>query len=402
MSAKRNPKAEWTETLRMVHGAKNIAEAMTNLQLCGHYPDDPESQSLYRATCEKFNARDQLRKLEREWQRRDHYTGPQLYTGSAPKPIDFQTEAADQVEEARTRLDKDFSRAIAMPWTRLHGEIGHGLLPEQFWALAADSGMGKTTLVSSAIEQWLRLARKVFMLPLEQGVDTTRLYLAALATGHSVKLVLKNAWDQLPSMAKGEIEGHLLWQEDAGSESLYLHPEGRPRVKDIPAIYKRAAAFGAEVVVIDHIHRIPTRSHDEYADLCATIKEMSKLHKIPTLATAQNHRGQGPGAGDRLKAHLLPMVDRIQGGKVLEQECDVVLGAYRPLMEGLEDDVLRGIRAGAIKVKDYLIPNVVRVAGLKARLEGNAGWTVDLIWDKGRIVDPDDERARNIEEKYDV
>lgn len=405
--ARRNPKLSTSELLAAqarLREPKHYAEAVTNLQLCGYYPDDPEARSLYTATAKKWDAREELRKLEREWQRLDRFTGPRLHTGDeAPLPaVDFGAEAQDQVEEARTRLDLDFASAIKMPYTSLDQAVGHGLLPEQFWVLAGDSGQGKTTVVMSMAELWLRANRRLFILPLEQGADTTRLYLAALATGYPVRSVLKNDWSALPPLAKGEIEANLLWQEDAGAPLLHLVREGRPTVRQIPQLYRRAADFGAEAFIIDHIHRIPTRDHNEYADLCATIVEMAKTYKIPALATAQNHRGTGPGAGDRLKAHLLPYVDRIQGGKVLEQEASVILGAYRPLKDGLDDQTLAELRRGQLSVRDYLKPNVVAIAGLKARIEGNAGWVVDLTWERGRIVDPDDERAQRLEERYGV
>jgi hypothetical protein len=268
------------------------------------------------------------------------------------------------------------------------------------WVVAADSGQGKTTWIMSAIDAWLFERRRIFGLPLEQGIDTTRIYLAALANALPVKSVLKNEWLSLPDGAKDLITQHLDWQTSEGTEHLHLHREGLVKPKEIPALYRRAADFGAEVFFIDHIHRIRCRAFDEYEDLCASIVEQAKVWKIPAIVTAQNHRGVGPV--DRLKAHLLPNVDRIQGGKVLEQEAAVVLGVYRPVRDDLDDETLSQIRRGLLPVKEYLKPFTVGVAGLKARIEGEIGWTVELQWHQGRIIDPDDERAKTIEERYEV
>jgi hypothetical protein len=379
---KRNPKLSASEMLAVrarTREATSYADELAFLQLCGHYPNDPDSRSLYRAAAERWGVAKLMGKDE---------------------PAPFATEATSQVAEARTRLDRDFSTAPKMPWTSLHHAIGHGLLPEQMWTVAADSGQGKTTWIMSVVDQWLLEKHRIFGLPLEQGIDTTRIYLAALANRLPVKSVLKNEWLSLPDGAKDMMTQHLDWQQDEGQQLLHLHRHGLVKPREIPQLYRRAADFGADVFFIDHIHRIRCRSHDEYEDLCASIVEGAKQWKIPALVTAQNHRGIGPV--DRVKAHLIPNVDRIQGGKVLEQESAVVLGVYRPLKDDLDDETLSGIRRGMVPVKDHLKPFTVGVAGLKARIEGEVGWSIDLQWDKGRIVDPEDERIKHIEDRYGV
>jgi hypothetical protein len=379
--AKRNPKLSTSEMLAVrakTREPTSYAEEQMLLQLCGYYPEDPDARSLYRAAAEKWGiklVKDEL-------------------------PTSFAAEAGRQVNEARLRLDKDFSRAPRMPWSSLHRAIGHGLLPEQMWVVPADSGQGKTTWVMSVTDRWLLEKRRIFGLPLEQGVDTTRIYLAALANALPVKSVLKNEWMSLPDGAKEMIAAHLDWQEGEGQQLLHLHPSGIVKPREIPRLYKQAADFGAEVFFIDHIHRVPTGSYQEWVDLVASIVECAKQWKIPALVTAQNHRGVGPV--DRIKAHLFPSVDRIQGGKVLEQEASVVFGIYRPLVAEITDDELAQIRRGMLPVKDYLKPNTVALGGLKARIEGEIGWQVELQWDKGRIVDPEDERIAALEERYEI
>ncbi len=388
MRAGRNPRLSPFEMLAAaakMRRTESYAEEVVFLQLCGHYPDDRESRSLYRAAAERWGVT----------------VGPRLVESERnPAVFDFAAEAVSQVGEATERLAQDFSILPRVPWPSLHTAIGHGLLPDHFWTVAADSGQGKTTWVMSLVESWITAKRRVFGLPLEQGIDASRVYLAALASNLSVKSVLKNDWSALPSDARGTLARHLDWQAKEGAHYLHLHRDGRVTPHELPDLFREAKDFGAEVFFIDHIHRIKVRSYDEYASLPATIKELSKEWKIPTIATAQNHRGVGPV--DRVKAHLIPNVDRIQGGKVLEQESDVVLGVYRPFVADISDETMAEIRRGTVSAREHLQPFTVGVAGLKGRIEGEVGWVVNLKWDRGRIVDPEEEQQKATENRYNL
>ncbi len=393
----RNRKLEPFEVLAMqakLRQPTSHNDETINFQLMGYYPDDPTSRDMYRALAKKWEAREALARLEREWAQQDRGQG-------APSPVlDFHAENVAQVRDALARMEMDFSKIPRFPWTSLHDAVGHGLLPESFTVVPADSGMGKTTFVMSLCQGWLDEGRRIYMLPLEQGVDVTRLYLAALACRLSVKAVIKNDWGSLPKDAFDQIQDHVRWQCGAGSKQLYLHPEGRVPAKKIPALYRQAADFGAELFVIDHIHRVRVKDYSEYEDMCSSVVEGAKEHMLPALASAQNHRGVGPQ--DRLKAHVLPLVDRVQGGKVLEQECSLMLGVFRPMIADIEDGTMKAIRAGRLPVKDYIKPLTVGVANMKARVEGEVGWVIELTWRGGRIIDAEDEAKRQLEEKYNV
>lgn len=384
----RNPKVSIEERLRLHHTLTptSLPEAVTNLELMGVYRDDPDELKTYKALYEKFGATTELRRIEREMDRRTFYPGPQLVTGSPPaRAVNFAQEASEQVTEARDLLHQDFDACPRLCWPSLHEAIGHGLLPGQFWSIAASSGHGKTTWCMNLVSRWLKEGRRIFMLPLEQGVDTSRVYLAALDQRLAVKKVLSHRWNELPSFAKANVEAHLLWQETEGAKLFHLHRDGRVPATHLAAIYRQAADFGADVVVVDHLHRIRCRDHNEYADMCQQIQELSKTLRIPTLGMAQMNRGQGPI--DRLKPFLIPAVDGIQGGKILEQESHVVLGLYRPLQRDLDKGTMGELRRGQLDIGPYLVPNTVGTVVLKSRIVGEIGTVIDLVYDRGRIVD---------------
>lgn len=353
--------------------AKSLNQEYLNLELCGYYPDDPDpiAQSYYRSAREKWHA---PLKLATE--------------GDLP---DFTSRTRQQVRQARELIQQDYDQCVRMPWPSLHRVIEHGLLPTQLWTVAAASGHGKTTFAMNLVQGWVAAGKRVYVVPLEQPTEVMRVYLAALTLGFPTKLALANRWrEMLNPTAQDAVDRELVEQENNG-ELLHFSDVDFLTVSGLPAVLEEARQFGADVVLIDHVHHILGEGRNRYAEfeaICQTMHRFTKDTRIPVVAMAQLHRGQ---MRDRVKPYLPPDIETIQNGDVLRQVSSVVMGLFRPLLDLVTKSELQRIRMGQAPIRDFLKPNTMAVSVLKSRVSGDIGETVDLTYNRGRIEDPEPE-----------
>lgn len=373
----RNPKLGPAELLRALGSmpvAKSLNEQFLAFELCGHYPDDPESKHLYDAA-------------RQQW----HVT-PLRLADDLDIP-DFDARTRTQVRNARDLIHEDWSQCVTMPWPVLHDAIGHGLLPYQLWTIAASSGHGKTTFAMNLVRAWVEQGKRVYVVPLEQPTEVMRVYLAALTLGFPTRLALANKWREILSpAAQDAVDAELVRQQDE-AELLHFSDVDFLTVSALPRVLAEAQQFGADVVLIDHVHHILGEGRNRYAEfetICQVMHRFGKDTRIPVVAMAQLHRGQ---VRDRLKLYRPPDIETIQNGDVLRQVSSVVLGLFRPLLAMLTKAEEQHIRLGE-SVKPYLKPNTMGVGVLKSRISGDMGEVVDLRYDRGHLSNPDSEDPR--------
>lgn len=319
-------------------------------------------------------------------------------------PEQTSAGAADQVLDALTRLKIDPRTLLRLPWDSLHDLLGY-LWPEQFWVVAAATGNGKSTFLMQLINAWASQKRRIYFLPLEQPADVMRQYWAALANDLDPARVLQNDWASLPRDAQHRVTEHLKWQAELSGGRTRVHfSDARYVSEDILAEEMlHALAFGADVVIIDHIHRLDLGTGNSWNGLvriCQAIKEGAKNCRIPVLAAAQMHRDK---EGDVLAPFLPPKPTAIQGGEVIRQEADVALGLYRPLLASFTPDDARDIRAGKAKVGPFLEPHCVGAHVLKHRVRGSTfGDIVKLKYLHGKITCSETEDRLAYEGRLDL
>jgi hypothetical protein len=251
------------------------------------------------------------------------------------------------------------------------------------------------------VAHWLEQGRPVYMLPLETGPDVMRATLAALRTGLDTARVLAGRWDELPPDAVRRIAGDMSWQMGPqGRELLYFNRQSDVGQKDLEVIMCEAAIFGADVVIIDHVHELGTGKGNPWNGfklLCSAINDQAKEKRIPILTTAQMHRGDR----DRLARHQPPNPMSLQFGDVLGQKTHVLLGAFRPLRGKLSKSEEIEARKGKGGIKRFLEPNCVGFHIMGHRLNGALaeGQVVKLRYEHGRIVNPTSTQRRLWEEQ---
>jgi replicative DNA helicase len=328
-----------------------------------------------------------------------------IETRTEVTPVTVVETASDQALDALNRLDIiPSAELLRLPWDSLHDILGY-LWPEAFWVVAASTGNGKSTLLMQLVEAWAEEGAKVYVLPLEQPAEVMRQYWAALACRLDPMRVLENDWNALPREAKATVTAHLKWQvsHPGGRYQVAFSPTRLVGEAQIVAEFERAAAFGAHVVILDHLHRLDIQGGNGYqalVRLCQRIKECAKAFQIPCLAAAQLHRDK---EGDVLAPFLPPKPTAIQGGEVVRQEADVAIGLYRPLLDTFTAENARAVRMGQSKIRPFLEPNTVGVHVLKHRVRGKAlGELLKLRYEHGRIRDPQTDDRLAYEHRNDL
>lgn len=303
-------------------------------------------------------------------------------------PPDYAERTRAQGVRARHRLAQDFLRAPRLPWDAVHDVIGHGFLPGQLWSVAASSGHGKTTFVMNLVDGLVADGQTVYMLPLEQPADVVKIHWAALrANVDPVKALTNTATRD----EQTRIESELAWQESDAVQQVHFSDDSFVGVNGLIRAAQEAKDFGAGVLIVDYVQRVQADDYQGYRRVVQTLCELAKEHQMPVLGTAQLHRGDG----DPVRPFMPPVVDRIEGGKILEQESAVVLGLFRPLVATFSREDALAVRMGQAKIKSFFEPQCMGISVLKSRITGVIGEVVKLEYAHGRIRDPKtDERVR--------
>lgn len=312
-------------------------------------------------------------------------------------PID---DALDQVAAARRRINADFSNSPRLPWDAVHDVLGN-ILPDHWWTVAAHTGNGKTTFLMQAMAAWVAEGRRVYVLPLEQPGDIMRSVLAALRCGYHTNKVVKNRWGELPVGAKAEIERDLAWQAGPGLDHILFSSRRTISATGFAEEMRVAANWGADIVILDHFHRVQTDGqYTGTVQLAQTIKQCTTQFRIPVLAAAQlNDRRDG---GDPLAPFLPPKPTSIQGGEVIRQETDIAMGLFRPLAADFDKKAREQVRMGLRQMRDFLIPNCFGVNVLKDRWGDTFSHVIKLGFENGRITCPRTEDRLAYEQRNDL
>lgn len=317
-------------------------------------------------------------------------------------PADHQAALADeQVAEALERLSLRSETQPRVPWDSLHDILGP-IWPDDFWVVAAHTGNGKSSLLMQLVDAWARERKRVYMLPLEQPASRMRLVWAALACDLDPQQVLES---RLTGSERDAVTTHLRWQQakDGGRGLVTYSKLQFVGEAELHAELNVARDLGAQIIVIDHIHRLDVAGSNAYqalVRLCQLIKEAAKGNQIPIIAAAQLHRDK---EHDRLAPYLPPKPTAIQGGEVIRQECDVAFGLYRPLLATFSRKEAQEYRGGRLEIEPYLEPDRMGVHVLKHRIRGNMLCRrLQLVYRKGRAICAETEDRLAFEKRNDL
>src|SRR5688572_21492851 len=116
--------------------------------------------------------------------------------GLAEKPPEL--EAVEQVMEAEEDLYNDDTSSPHYPYAQLHSLIGP-LAPGRVSVIAANPGIGKTTLATDLLDRLVAAGVGVDMLGLEQRPKELRTRWACLRAGVDSEIAFERAWKHHPN-----------------------------------------------------------------------------------------------------------------------------------------------------------------------------------------------------------
>jgi replicative DNA helicase len=288
--------------------------------------------------------------------------------------------AADQICEALSALDRDVDEFVRWPYPDLDTLTGP-LAPGNVWFVCAPSSGGKTTFVASTIEQWWRAGKKVYVMALETRAYEFRTYLACMAQGIAPGEALSGNLLKLPNgpMLREGLKNELRRQIQAPMvERVMVSATRAIDVMGLQHGMMEAKAFGADVVIVDHIDHL--ESGENGSNLYAAAKDVN--HAALRLAQDNDQllvfTSQLNMQSDRTQDHLAkyapPRDQHVLFGGLKRQVATGMIGLFRPIRKRrhteTDDDYAKAIRrarCGEDEAWRALEPGVMGVSAMKLR-----------------------------------
>lgn len=322
--------------------------------------------------------------------------------GDLPE-IHPEVEASDQVIEAMQHLDRHPDSLMRWPFHALN-ELTGPMGPGEVWYVCAFSGGGKTTFVGSVVNRWREQRKRVYVMPLELQSWRFRLYLACMALEiHPGDALSGN----LRAMPNGEAMRKALHAEIMAQakkpyvEHVRVSSQRAINLRGLESGLMDAKAFGADVVIIDHIDHIEPNagaSNNGYADAKAVnhaALRMAQDNGLLLVCTSQLNNAIVSNGQDHLARYQAPREHHVLMGGKKREVATGMIGLFRPIRakamnESPEDyaSALKAARSGMAEPHTVLEPHVVGVNAMKLRNYGQKeGQRVTLAFENGRVTD---------------
>lgn len=312
--------------------------------------------------------------------------------------------ATDQVSEAILDLDRHPDRYLRWPFPDLDALTGPLGCGGDIWIVAAYSGGGKTTFVTSAITRWREQGKRIYAMPLETRSKRFRTYLACMDTGIHPGDALSG---QLRTMPGGEeqrerLKAALLEQTRRPYVEQVMVSEQRAiNVAGLEHGLKQAKAFGADVVIVDHIDHIAGGDGSNPAAESKAVNHaalrMAQDNDMLLVFTSQLNLtiSRNP---DHLAKYAPPRPDHMWMPGVKLQVATGIIGLYRQVRApnpGETDEeyaaLLKKARAGQVAAPDILDPHTMGINAMKLRhYGGREGARIALAYAHGKVMAMDE------------
>jgi KaiC/GvpD/RAD55 family RecA-like ATPase len=313
--------------------------------------------------------------------------------------------ASDQVIEAITALNRHPETFVRWPYPELDALTGP-MAPGNVWFVCATSGGGKTTFVASTIDLWQQQGKRIYVMALETRPHEFRTYLACMAVDFPPGDALSGNLLSLPHgpSVRDQIKAALMEQtRKPYVERVMVSGTRAINLAGLEQGLKEAKAFGADVVIVDHIDHIAAgdgkSGYEEAKRVNDMALRMAQDNDLLLLFTSQLN--QSAGHGDALTKYQPPRADHIAFGSLKQRNATGMIGLYRPIRvrqpDESEDDYaacMKAARAGHSDLQTALEPNTMGVTAMKLRNYGSReGAKVMLGVRHGRVF-PLEERDR--------
>lgn len=327
--------------------------------------------------------------------------------GSAIEAADAAEMAAhhatqQQIQEALDTLAIPDAASLRWPYGALDSLTGPLGEPGQIWFVAAFSGTGKTTFVASAIREWIHARKRVYVMALETAPRTFRTYLAAMDLDMSPGDVLSGeakSWPRWLDHRKALADMITSQATPPMIEYLRVDPTGTIDVAALLSALGKAVAFGADVVVVDHIDHISAEGKQGFAlaqSICHAALKFAQKHRLTILFTSQCNLSVLSGRG-RMAKYLPPSVNHMLNPAAKLFVATGIVGLFRPFRPRnanggeTEKDYAAAMKAANDEQAEpgtMLLPNTMGLVLMKSRFFGQReGKRIALPLRHGRVTD---------------
>jgi hypothetical protein len=313
-------------------------------------------------------------------------------------------DTTEQVGEAVADLDRSPSDFLRFPYPSLDAITG-GLAQGDIWFVAAFSGRGKTTLLTSIVDEYIAQGRTVYFMGLESKANEIRTHLACRELtrryydSQGREGVKVDGGDVLSGALQHLHEWAHTRRELVKAIEMQSTPEMRTRLVIDPARFvneaglrtscKRASKLKSALMVIDHIDHIGgesggAASFEESVRACNAALDAAQEYGMRMLvATQLNNQGV---RADPLAGFRPPQPHHVYLGPQKRMIATGMLGLYRPMRAGLDADTMSAAKRGDADIATVLEPNTMGVVCMKNRKQGrHEGKKISLGVTHGRV-----------------
>lgn len=312
-------------------------------------------------------------------------------------PDEFDLDPAVQVMnetiEAITDLYRPLEAYHHFPWPALDRVVG-GMPGGEVCYLAAFSSNGKTMFLTSLVDEiFTTTKKKIYFMGLESKPKTLRTHWACKRLGYDAGDLFSGKFLEWPNGAeiRREVEKDI-HKQNLGEEyarvrfcpTPYINAEKILRAADA------AAAFGADIFIIDHVDHIEGTGkglYEQSQQANQAILNIAQEYGFLMLPATQLN--QETVKGNRIALHLPPQPHHVKWGNGKREKSTWMLGAYRPLkVSGVSITDLKLVNSGSKPASEVCEKNTMGIVIMKHRFYGQREWQrVYLGVERGKIKD---------------
>lgn len=295
---------------------------------------------------------------------------------------------AEQIDTAKRRLSLNAQAPMRYPIGGLDRLRG-GIMPGEVDILAATTGGGKTTLLTTLTKRWVEQGKKVLYAGFEMPATNLRQIWAASDAGYRPGDILSGEYLSWPNVET--VQANVMSAMQAQVPVLdFLRCADLPfvDVKGIARLLDEAAAWGADIVIIDHLDHVQG-SGDLYGQsrqVGAAILDRCRDTGVRVLgATQLNNTGKND---DPFRSHRPVREEWVKMGGHKQEIATFMFGLARLLRRDVTAEELKAVREKRAAIRTIEQEFAAQVNVMKHRWYGErVGETALLRWERGMFKD---------------
>ncbi len=292
--------------------------------------------------------------------------------------LETKVERNRRIAEAAIAAMGSQQRVSSWGWRDFDRSFGP-LIAGWLYVVGARPGNGKTTLLLNLLSRLWEDRVPTFYFGTEMSADELVRKWAALRLRYDE---LRTFSDDLTPDEKDELrrEFCMLLESDTVTFSTFTRLDIGRIGEEIRWAFDQHTGRVPKVVVLDHIHRV-AQEREEVAALVQELKTIAIERRVVMLVASQLNRD-----GGLFDLYTPPHMGRNKGSSAIEENADVGIGLFRPLVRGVSMKQRRAAEQGDIEAASLAQVNVLAAICSKHRYRGAAvNRTASLVVNGSRL-----------------